>query len=223
MKISDIIDSNIFKNISERFTLILAIPYFIGGLLQFIELSNISLDLIKFFSISQLLVDGLVISAQLLVLFVILYYIGLIFNKINNDKLYAIIGIITFIFFIGTGFMTAYSINTDKPIEEINYYIIGFLTSTCILLSFLIEKDKLKIGHFFVLFFIYYLASKVFTTENKIQNINILTKKLKIEYPNITLRYYNDQFLFYESDTKDKEIIIRKMDDIFEDNKADKK
>lgn len=225
MKISDIIESDFFKNISERFALILAIPYFIGGLIQFIELSNISINLIKFFSISQLLVEGLFVSAQLLVLFVILYYIGLALNKINNNKIYVLIGIIFFISFWGSGFMMYYSINSSKPAEVINYYVIGFLVSNCLLLSLIMEKNLLKIGHFFILFFVYYLASKAFTTDNKIQNISVLTNKLKLEYPNITLRYYNDQYLFYEKDFKNQnsEIIIRKMDDIFEEKKSDEK
>ncbi|KLT69922.1 hypothetical protein [Flavobacterium sp. ABG] len=47
--------------IKENLSIIIIVPAFIGGLWQVVELSNISISLIRFFSISQIVPDGLLI------------------------------------------------------------------------------------------------------------------------------------------------------------------
>lgn len=53
--------------IKENFNLIVAIPPILGALWQITELSRLSLSYIRFFSISQLVADGVLILILLLV------------------------------------------------------------------------------------------------------------------------------------------------------------
>ena len=49
------------KFIKEYLSFILIIPTFLGGIWQIIELSSISISFIRFFSVTQLIADGLLI------------------------------------------------------------------------------------------------------------------------------------------------------------------
>lgn len=59
--------SDIIKFIQKYLGILVIIPAFIGGLWQLIELSNISISFIRFFSLSQIVPDGLLILIFLLI------------------------------------------------------------------------------------------------------------------------------------------------------------
>lgn len=72
MKLFNEIETNKYLNIVKNYlSLIIIIPYLLGGIKQLINLSIISTDLLDFFSINQVLIDGIFITIKLL-LFLIL-------------------------------------------------------------------------------------------------------------------------------------------------------
>ena len=54
-----------FKTFRENLSLIILIPTILGGLWQFISLADISMSYIRFFSLTQLVVDGILILSIL--------------------------------------------------------------------------------------------------------------------------------------------------------------
>ncbi|WP_375182084.1 hypothetical protein, partial [Chryseobacterium sp.] len=70
-----IIKSKAFEFVSNNLSLLLGIPTLIGGIKQLYELTNLSPLLYKFFSFSQLIIDGFIILIQIVLLyfFYILY------------------------------------------------------------------------------------------------------------------------------------------------------
>ena len=59
--------------VKEYFTLMLAIPYFIGGFRQLFRLFIISSDSIIFFSFSQLLIDGIITTIKIIISFLFIF------------------------------------------------------------------------------------------------------------------------------------------------------
>lgn len=75
--------NNIIKFIKDYISIIVILPAFIGGLWQIIELANISMPFIRFFSISQIVPDGLLILC-----FFVIAFIPIIFAWYFDDMFY---------------------------------------------------------------------------------------------------------------------------------------
>ncbi len=220
MKILDFFSKDEVKTITDNFTLIIAIPYIIGGLSQFMQLTDISMDLIKFFSLTQLLIDGLLILAKCTALYFITYFISVYISSIKNssEKNYVIFGISILALCFASGCIMAYNIFIHGDFIIIKWSMRLFLLFFILLFSFVISNKFSVIGKIIFILITTSLLTEVFKGDNKIQNISILTKNLKKTYPEVELSYYNDQFLFYET-SRDKEnnrIIIKKIDELFE-------
>lgn len=67
-------------------TLVLLIPTLIGGMAQILELANLGLPFIKYFSYAQVIPDGLTYLIALLVFLVVLMYV-IIFSKLMLGKI----------------------------------------------------------------------------------------------------------------------------------------
>ncbi|TDW51568.1 hypothetical protein EV144_101244 [Flavobacterium sp. 270] len=84
--------SNPVLFIRENLSLIIIVPTLLGGLWQVVELSRLSFSFLRFFSISQIVPDGLlIIIVTIIILLVFLFYIKILkvedAEKINeNDK-----------------------------------------------------------------------------------------------------------------------------------------
>lgn len=220
MKILDFFSKDEVKTITDNFTLIIAIPYVIGGLSQFMQLTDISIDLVKFFSLTQLLIDGLLILAKCATLYFITYSISGYISAIKNrsEKKYAIFGISILALCFASGCVMAYNIFTHGDFIIVKWSMRLFLFFFILLFSFVNSNKFSVIGTIIFILITTSLLTKVFKDDNKIQNISVLTNNLKKTYPEVELSYYNDQFLFYET-SRDKEnnrIIIKKIDELFE-------
>ncbi|ALM48948.1 hypothetical protein AMR72_08640 [Flavobacterium psychrophilum] len=73
------------KFVSEHITIILLIPTLLGGLWQVVSLGTTSISYIRFFSISQLLSDGIILMIWLC-LWGMFIYIGYRFFKKNDNQ-----------------------------------------------------------------------------------------------------------------------------------------
>jgi uncharacterized membrane protein YozB (DUF420 family) len=75
----------IYKYAKDNLSLIILLPTILGGLWQLIELSSLSFSFVRFFSVTQLLPDGLLILTMIILLY-ISYYLGINIHKIKYNK-----------------------------------------------------------------------------------------------------------------------------------------
>lgn len=163
---------NILKFINKHLNLFIIIPPVLGGIWQIIELSKISFSFIRFFSVSQMIPDGLLILVILSIMFLSLYWTYSIFHEFkkegkNDEKKLNTTNVINkknwkaimfFSIHIGLIFILAYvSIFFIDNIEK-TYSIFFFLPANIFLSLFILiswdhafknlivesEKDKLE-------------------------------------------------------------------------------
>ncbi|KYH07145.1 hypothetical protein A1704_00245 [Chryseobacterium cucumeris] len=209
--------------IKEHLSVIVAVPYIIGGMIQFFALTEISMDLLKFFSLSQLLIDGILLLAK----FSLLYFLVQILSVIYRDILFEYKTFSNLYFFIlslltiGMVARLGYLRLTD-PFNESLFYVMnlclfGFIIIFAGIFIYLQKLYSKIIGITFFAIVLNIIPGK----RSNIENFDVITKELKSKYKNVELSYYNDQFLFYETNIgkDDNKIIIKKIDEIFEDHK----
>lgn len=77
--------NKIYKTIQDNLAIVILLPTILGGLWQLIELSLLSFSFVRFFSVTQLLPDGLIILSMLFLLY-IPYYFGINKFKLKFDR-----------------------------------------------------------------------------------------------------------------------------------------
>lgn len=75
----------IYKYAKNNLSIIILLPTILGGLWQLIELSSLSFSFVRFFSVTQLLPDGLLILTMIVLLYTA-YYFGINTHKIKYNK-----------------------------------------------------------------------------------------------------------------------------------------
>jgi len=213
--------SSTLEFIKEYFSVIIAIPYIAGGILQFFALTEISMDLLKFFSLSQLLIDGILILAKISTLYLAvrilsIFYRDFLFkSEVLSNIFFIIVSIITILVVSRFVYLKLF-----EPTNQYIFYLMnGFVIGLIIIFSGVfvyLKSFYFKVGA--VMFFVV-LLNTIQGVEPKINNFTNLSNKLRKEYKNVKLSYYNDQYLFYETNVgqEDNKIIIKKIDDIFEE------
>lgn len=228
---------NIKNLIKDNLSLLILIPTIFGGAIQFIQLSAISPSLIKFFSLNQLIIDGLFIIIYFSLIIALPYYIAyktMSFTKNLPPKklkiirfIFILLIIITFLFNIF--FHKLFSINNIYEIlsQFISFFIYGcgfFIRSHKDLNNFSNDEEK-KINqlNIFILITILIMglilaSSSFIKTMNSIpiDNFELLEKKYKSK-GKLEILYFNDKYIFFkikstkESSTK---IHIEKMESV---------
>lgn len=160
--------------IKNNKTLILFIPTILGGIWQFLELYSIDTIYIRFFSITQLISDGLVIlfvTLPLLLFYYLLLYIGANYNKVFrknafnfNRYIFVLIFLFSLLIVVGTmiSVFMEYVVISESIMEISNaigislmlaFYLGVFnLSSNKIRSGFLDKKKRIKILMNFDLF-----------------------------------------------------------------------
>ncbi|MCG3688152.1 hypothetical protein ACN4FE_08215 [Aliarcobacter butzleri] len=77
--------NKIYKTIQDNLAIIILLPTIFGGLWQLIELSSLSFSFVRFFSVTQLLPDGLLILTMIILLY-IAYYFGVNKHKFKYNR-----------------------------------------------------------------------------------------------------------------------------------------
>lgn len=172
---------SLYKLTKNNFTLFLLTPTLIGGLYQIWQLTNIELSFIRFFSVSQVVSDGLMILIGILLILFSIIYIGLILYimpKIKEtDSTIKKILKISFIFLIGITLTKLNLMDTKATLAN----------EVIILLA-------LRLSMIFIVFYFIYESGKIiyllFKEKNKITYNNFLKQnftkyKRKIEIAGI--------------------------------------
>ncbi|WCO03623.1 hypothetical protein [Psychroserpens ponticola] len=246
----------VYNFLKKHHILLLVFPTLIGGIWQLIELANIDISFIRFFSITQLVSDGLlVLSSAFIFIFIsafLYWFISLILDSnyrpekdLAPVRIFFFTGIISaifsivYIFLIKKNFsniefnafdLTAcalaiisisvfyfynkHSLNYHKYVTEYvrKYIVFAYISHFSLILSFGI----LGIGT--MAKFLNYVNNSTLPTNLK--NIQNLEKSVKKEYSinDFEIKYFNDKFIFIESNKNNgNEIIILKFDNFFKE------
>lgn len=130
-----------FNWVKENLSLILIIPTTIGGLWQLLELSRISTAYIRFFSISQVIPDGLLVLFILSLIFGSYYLATLLIkatpfykSKLSNWKL----SVFCAFFLLAVTSFTGYEIYND--VVEKGYIGISYISLIVFMTTFLLSS-----------------------------------------------------------------------------------
>lgn len=227
---------NLIKN---NLTIITLFPTLIGAIWQIVQLATISVNMIRFFSISQFICDGLIILGFLFFAFVLIC--PLLFNiilqkehsyKLKEKKAFYIL--LLFLLLLGVLFSFSHFnliqyITIDRSISLIITYVAASAFIFC-LNSFGIKWIRNYVIFNITYFFLYVILSIVITiisvnniskNLSEINNFTVLIDKLEREdcyskKPNVL--YFNDKYIFIELEKKNKKsILIKKIDDLFDE------
>lgn len=216
--------NKIFIKVKENWSIILFIAPFLGGCLQLYELSSISFSFIRFFSISQLIADGI-----LVVVFVVFVF-GIPFGRLwilesNKEKPFSsllyLIDLITISLTVNFGIFM-YNNNNFK--DDRFYWILSIVL--ILIIYFVLNgsvNQKVKkaiifltfLSCFFVFPFIHIKFKQFIDLPNNLENTQVsnlvINKKSRTK-----LIYYNDKYVFLEHTFNNKKLIqIVKFDDYF--------
>lgn len=221
--------------IQNHLNVILLVPTVLGGFWQLIELMSIDTSYLRFFSLTQVIADGLIILIILLFsYFIYLLFFKLVFedNKLETNKSDLAFNIFRLLSFTVLLIYFLYKIYINKKIEFSNFLLVIF----CIVGIYRYIREILKnsnkinnklkeiivnnsteitlflmlaIGFLFVGFITF---NKLFhntyfipTNLKNITNIECYLDKKKNEFE---LLYFNDNYIFVEiKDTQQVEII----------------
>ncbi|WP_267406413.1 MULTISPECIES: hypothetical protein [unclassified Chryseobacterium] len=236
MNILEKIENNyFFKFFNNNNAMLIAVPTIIGGIKQFLEISYISTDLIKFFSLSQLIIDGLIATIKLLFVYFILFvYKDIVQSRMNEEKSYTlrykwlkkyIIKLSVLFFLTNALVIYLYYINIDR-------YLLKILTIPFILVTYclwvtlvFLGKFRSKITKTVTFIGIGFITIFVQIKDvNKIENFNDLSNSVRQKYPKAKIAFYNDQYIFFATNPSyaNTSIVVKKIDDLFPDDKNSK-
>lgn len=228
----------IFDLIRNNITMIAVIPTLIGGIWQICKLGSISINMIRFFSISQLVCDGMILLVIFIPLFLYLIpFIRTIYveskkgqNIFDKDlllpNLFAVMVLLSIIVCSILYFELYRYIKTDNltnlfarthllfiPLVVL-YYILQKILKKEIIMQFVFIA-------FAAIFFSVTLISFNNISQNlkNIENFQLLLQSTKEQTKSkkIKILYFNDKYIFIEIDKlKSKSILIKKIDNLFE-------
>lgn len=217
-KLSSLRENEILSFIKDYFSILVIFPYFIGGLKQYYELSLMSTDLTKFFSWTQLLLDGIVTMVKLILVF----FFVTAYKEIVKDKKLKLFNIILIIALIVIFTTTNYlNVILKKDMNFLNYilYLILFLLAGNFMTIF--NKKLVVFPLYFVLIGFAVITVPGRALSNDIVNLKIAHNLIVKRYPKATFVYFNDQYLFFR--IQEEGYIVQKIDDIFAEENEKKK
>lgn len=222
---------NIIKFLKEYLSLIIIIPTFLGGIWQILELSLMSISYVRFFSITQLVADGILIIIVILPWIIGLIFSVEIYNSVKNKDSIIKNNIFVDIFLYFIIILVCYIsgkvlYNIIKEIGINTYIGYLFLVTYVYFILFVVivffSKLFIKCIHFFkkiyktrILSFSLIVISSfflffhyIFFIPKNLENITNL--------PDGKIRYFNDKYIFIEN-KKNENILVVKFDKLFKE------
>ncbi|WP_160137184.1 hypothetical protein [Chryseobacterium sp. c4a] len=187
--------NNHINLIKEYSSFLFLLVSFLGGAKQFITLCFYSPSLVQYFSLSQVLIDGVGITIKTIIFFASVF-IGIItyqiFPKIIR-RFFITIACIFIIFFLALTILPAYTPMAHLIFQTIFIISIGFLFG---ITDHLVEISKRKSIIITCIYGLFTIISDHQQPDDliNINNHNIVVNK---KFPNATLLYSNDTYLFY--------------------------
>lgn len=223
--------------IKSNLNLIILIPTILGGLWQLFELSRISMSFVRFFSVSQIIPDGILLLTFISIIFISNRFSYKITKSGLDDSPSKTLNIVRFIIItiIGTMWIFAFVYRTIK-LERIELFLlifsIVFLTSILTSFFYLIKTNNiinfikkpiikefilpiLSLGILYLFFIFLNYSFDLFHRTymfpnnwgNKL-NIESFINKKYTNKPEFDILYFNDKYFFLEIESENNESII---------------
>lgn len=225
---------SLYIKIKNNVVMLALIPSLLGGIWQLVKLAEISPNMIRFFSISQLISDGLLILIFVFIPFVTImpllfsihpYNHDIFIQKTPYDKFFR-----RLMYPLCIVLSILYVIDNIKlnSIKELVHFLAGLYFFYMLIIVFSQVFFKITFGKYFLIIIIYlinlgtsfYTFYKIDSNDKNIVNFKNLILKIKhedIHFKNPKILYFNDKYIFIEVlKNNKKEIIIEKFDSIFE-------
>lgn len=215
--LEEIFENKYYKLIKENLSAIILIPTILGWLQQIISLSIIWIPYIRFFSISQVIPDGLLVIWIILVVSLLTYATHIFFKKILTPIIE-----VWFTKLTNKILKRNWKIETEGPV----FYILSILLIWAILFSleiilkgniytslllmligilFVIEwvveffdkKERFSLIILTAILFVF-LTNNLYSNPEDLININNVANKDTISQQNLKIRYMNDKYIFLE-------------------------
>lgn len=207
----------ILKYLGKHLQVLILIPAVLGGIWQLFELAYIDTSFVRFFSVTQVVSDGLIILF-LFAVFTLIFYGVSLDDKIKKDKNenvpYDYLGVkifllvfflVAFILTISKNYKTGFS--TSKILLSYVYFvgILKVLKDLIVLKSFK-KSDLIIRGVFFItsiigLLIIPFLMKgfhNLYSLPKNINNIKNIECYLNMDNKDFNLLYSNDKYIFIE-------------------------
>lgn len=225
--------NNFLEVFRENFSIIIAIPTILGGLWQVISLVLISPIFLRFFSLSQLISDGIFVALLIIIAVGVPYIIALsisaLFAKYSLKVKLIVSSFFTFILMLSTYL----DINEKKfnffilmfySYSMFQYYQLNFTTNYRTHNFTKIDKFMMFFmifsGIYISIFSVFKIGSEFSRSYKNIENIKYIELKIHKKYPCARVEYFNDKYIFIEKDSvsSSKTYIIEKFDVLTETN-----
>lgn len=225
--------NNFLEVFRENFSIIIAIPTILGGLWQVISLVLISPIFLRFFSLSQLISDGIFVALLIIVAIGIPYIVALststLFIKSSSKVKLILSGFSILLLMVST--------YLDLHEKKFNIFILMFYSYSMFqfyLFNFTVNyraENFSKFDKFIMIFIIlsgiyisivsiFNVGSEFSRSYKNIENIKYIELKTHKKYPCARVEYFNDKYIFIEKDSvsSSKSFIIEKFDVLTETN-----
>ena len=225
---------NIKNDFKDNLSLIILLPTLLGGVYQAIELIIISPSLIRFFSISQLIADGLFILVYFVVILVMPYFAAYIILDLilkKHPKSLKILATIIFLLFIALGLFLEVKqdfIERDNMLGFVVEIVLGLISVS--VFNVIIRFFNNSQNNYTEWLRLYFAANLILSSlilsltmyhrmseSIPIDNFEILKKKYN-DKEKVKILYYNDKYIFLqiENSLKENNIHIEKIESILE-------
>jgi hypothetical protein len=217
---------NYYSILKENLVVITLLPYIFGGICQLYKLACISPDMVRFFSISQVVSDGLIVLVLIIIpLFPTMFLVPVfdspkikVFDKESN-KYENAVG--TVLLFCCMYLSYDYVFNNKlASFYDILKLTVGVSAVISLFVNFLKESNisvfgvKLYIVSSYLIYFIVVTVGygNISNDYNSIINIKNFKRNLRREYPKvkeIRILYFNDKYIFTKIEKENgSEILI---------------
>ncbi len=219
-------DKKVLDYIKENINILILIPTVLGGFWQLLELVRIEISFIRFFSLTQVVSDGLVIMFLLLIFAFINLGVFLKEKKEDDNTIspyeeYLAVKLVLLLFFLlGFGYVL-YIINYEYfNTPRIILLYTFFIASIRVIRDIIIKKYGDIFKHYYSLIVLLvfqislYFMNSIFTkfhhlyyVPSNIKNIEYLECYTGKKKKDFELLYFNDKYVFIK-DIKSKQIEI---------------
>jgi len=228
----------IYKNIKENLPMIALIPTILGGIWQLYKLGSISVSMISFFSVSQLISDGIIILLYLtLPAFVLFPLFADIEIEENSERqklkkkiwktsiIVYTISVLICLSIITYKIALIKEFQNSKMLLKFTLFLDALLFGIIPLSAKWLRTNKTLLALTISLYLflnctaIFFALDNTSLNLNEVSNFNNLINKIKKEQSiaqDPKILYFNDKYIFIETVGQNKKsILIKKLDDIF--------
>lgn len=230
--------NNTYNFIKDNITMLALTPTVTGGIWQMTKLLNISPNMIRFFSLSQMISDSVLIVLYFLIPFIgfLILLIDVVYDEEGKShyssyerfsifKKFSLLVIITLVIVFSVRLNEKITINSNKLLLISLISLAGLFTLFRIVFIRLLRKYDTLFSFFITIYFSCNFLIIATSIDNITQNLNdinnfstLMTKmeseKCYSDKPQI--KYFNDKYIFIEVEIKSKKFfVIKKLDDIF--------